>query len=284
MPPQLSRSLFTLCALSVCLPLRAIGQQASQRRDSLCAAYVLTASASPDSGVRIRALKECGSGGINTIAQLVRAANTHRDPAYLRDLGFLAQVKAAPIEAAAASLVQDRTAAIDARFVGLNILVQQAFGRMTEITIPDGTPPERVTAKTDCLLAGSGLAQSGSATASLRQLTEGIIQDQTQPEALRSLSLCVRRGLQPKYVPRIDASRIRITGACAGGVRLRSDLDEGVTLSWRARTGSRHGLVRVREHTQIIFSPLVNGTVLFYNADGSQFVSQVVVSKKDKCR
>lgn len=278
------RSLVALCALPISWSLAASGQQVSQEPDSLCSSYIATATSSPDAGVRIRALRQCGSGGINAIAELVRAASAHSDPAYLRELGFLAQIKASPIEAAATSLVENRSASIAARFVGLNILVQQDLGRASGIAIPDGTPAERVTTRTDCLLTGGARAPSPAATASLRQLTEGIIQDATQPEPLKILSLCVRRNLKPTYVPRIDASRIKISAACAGGVRIRSDLDEGVTLSWKERTGPRHGLVLVRQHTQVIFSPLVNGTVLFYNADGSQFVGQVVVSKKDKCR
>jgi hypothetical protein len=277
------RRLSALLPLSMCYSLQAMGQRVSSAPDSLCAVYAATATILPDSGVRIRALKQCGSDGVAAIAQLIHSASTRRDRAYLRDLVFEAQVKAPLIEAAATALFQDRAAPIEARFAGLNILLQQYFGPAVGIAVPDRTPPDRMTTRTACLLAGNAKAQSPTVTAALRQLIERVMGDPSQPEAIRTASRCVREGLAPRYVSSIDISRISITAACAAGASVRNDLDEMATLSWRAAVGSTRGAIKVREHSQIIFTPGVEGAIRFFNADGTQFIGQVTLRKQDKC-
>jgi hypothetical protein len=279
---NLLRSLSTLLAWTVLWPLNAAGQHPSLP-DSLCRAYVTTAYASPDSGVRISELKRCGPSGASAIAQLIRSANTHHDEAYSSNLLFLSQVTSPGIQAAAASLVQDRSAPVDSRLVGLSILVQQYLGATAGIAFPDGTPPERMTPQTSCLLIGNRQAPPARTT-SLRLLTENLMNDPTQPGAIRTASRCVPEGLKPKYVPHIEVSRVKISPACLGGARVRNELDELLTLTWKATVGTKHGAIKVREHNQMIFTPGVEGKVNFYSEDGSQFVGQVVLSEKLRCK
>lgn len=216
--------------------------------NSTCRRLLQIASMSLDAAVRSRGLAYCGPDGRAVEVQLIRRGASHRDESFLRDLVAAADVKDPAIFSAAIDLAQNRSATVESRVAGLDILVRQLFGMQSGVAVPDNTPPNRMTDQTHCLVVGATSASNAPGDeARLRSMTESIMQDPTQPPAVRAVSRCVRERLAPAYVPSVDTTKLHFSTACAGGIRIRPKAGQ----SWlecgrgcRGRAASRAEPVR----------------------------------------
>lgn len=214
--------------------------------------------------------RRCALQQIQALADLLdRWAPAQQSTVALDSLVAAATLNDAAIFAAASRLARNRNASLPARIAGLRLFGKLLKGAGAETTLPYETPERITTTRTPCGYGTIGGPPGRSANpittdlpAAIRDLTEEIARDRSEPVALRAVARCMRMHFVPAFVEYPPPSAIQLVSRCDMMFRVHNASDVEVRLSFTVSGMSTVGWVKVPAGGESLFATPGKGEML----------------------
>lgn len=214
--------------------------------------------------------RQCALAEARELAELLRTrAPTQQDVVALDSLVEAATVNDASIFEASYALARNRGATLPARIAGLRLAGRLLDGAGSGTTLAYARPEAITDVNVPCAYAvlympppDFGNPIVGDLPSAVRDLTDGIARDVTEPVPLRAIARCMRRHFAPSYVEYPPASAIELSYHCGLVFRVRNRSDVAAPLTYAVRGSTDHGGIRVQPHSEQLVIVLAKGDLL----------------------
>lgn len=226
-----------------------------------------------DSLARARAeerARRCALEQIQSLADLLdRWAPAQGSTLALDSLVSAATLNDATLFVAASRLARNRGATLPARIAGLRLFGKLLYGAGAETTLPYETPELITSTRVPCAYGAVGGPPPHSANpvatdlpAAVRDLTDQLARDRSEPVALRAIARCMRLHFPPAFVEYPPPSAIQLVSRCDMMFRVRNSSDVEARLSFTTSGSGTRGWVKVPAGGESLFVAPAKGELL----------------------
>jgi len=237
-----------------------------------CSAAVTALAAAERWGSSWGRIPECGVEGGLAIANALNAVKTVTDSIYLRYLlGAASSIRDGNVWQAAITLSGDKTATLEARVIGLLVLLNQhdvMAALRLDLSWNQLMTVPRATCRFASDLHAAYLSDNSLPRGAVIRAAahfDAVEEDFTNPAVVRTVAECARVLLRDEVPETVDPALIRLSYVCDTKFRVTNLSSKWIDVSYQVRNTDEHGDYAVGPQSEeMIWTDEIGTVVLFY--------------------